>query len=103
MMFQAHSNCVQNLTCGQSSCQFGQLEPIFLPPVAISLPRTQFALNSTIPAKPSKDGALMQARKRRALRWFDVEALDVDPKIPKSVLGSTNPYALTWAGCKIMH
>lgn len=54
----AHSSCLPNLPACQSVCQFGLLEPIFLPPNAISIPRTQLTEDKVI----SKSHALMQAR-----------------------------------------
>ena len=56
----AHSSCVPNIPSSLNTCQFGLLEPIFLPPQAISIPRNQFTQEKTI---ASKSHALMQARK----------------------------------------
>ena len=58
---QVHSSCLTTLPNSSSVCQFGILEPIFLPPSAISSPRTQFA--SAVPIKPTREVSLMQARK----------------------------------------
>jgi hypothetical protein len=57
--FQAHSSCLPNLPASQSVCQFGLLEPIFLPPQTISIPRAQLTSDKVL----SKNHALMQARK----------------------------------------
>lgn len=37
-------------------CQFGPLEPIFLPPPCISIPRTQLAQNNAVPIKGNSKG-----------------------------------------------
>ena len=42
-MFQAHSSCLSSLSASASICQFGTLEPIFLSPSAVSIPRDQMA------------------------------------------------------------
>eukprot|EP00094_Tigriopus_californicus_P013915 TCALIF_13468-PA protein Name:"Similar to Dgkq Diacylglycerol kinase theta (Mus musculus)" AED:0.19 eAED:0.19 QI:0/0.93/0.75/1/0.93/0.87/16/63/974 len=51
----AHSSCLSFLPNSQSVCQFGQLEPIFLPPSAISIPRTQLAQQHNITKGSVKD------------------------------------------------
>lgn len=56
----SHSSCVPNIPSSLNVCQFGLLEPIFLPPQAISIPRNQFTQEKTV---ASKSHALMQARK----------------------------------------
>ena len=57
----AHSSCLQNLPNSHGMCQFGLLEPIFLSPQSISIPRSQLTQDRSI----AKSHALMQARK-----WF---------------------------------
>lgn len=73
-LFQAHSSCLSFLPNSQSVCQFGQLEPIFLPPSAISIPRTQLAQQHNITKGSVKDHpTYMQARKfkrGRCLHYF---------------------------------
>ena len=56
----AHSSCVPNIPGALAVCQFGLLEPIFLPPAAISTPRIQYTSEKTV---VTKSHALMQARK----------------------------------------
>ncbi len=51
----AHSSCLVTMSSAQSACQFGVLEPIFLPPSAISIPRTQLSQNNVLPSKNTKD------------------------------------------------
>ena len=51
----AHSSCLSALSAEQAACQFGALEPIFLPPSAISIPRTQLSQNNVLPSKNPKD------------------------------------------------
>ena len=62
----AHSSCLSNLHNSQSLCQFGCLEPIFLPPGAVSIPRSKLTQQNAYAAKLGKDhpsSAYMQARK----------------------------------------
>ena len=42
-VFQSHSSCLSSLSASASICQFGTLEPIFLSPSAVSIPRDQLA------------------------------------------------------------
>ena len=49
--FQAHTPCLNSLPQDQAVCQFGSLEPIFLPPSAISIPRLQLAQHNSVPIK----------------------------------------------------
>jgi diacylglycerol kinase (ATP) len=60
----AHSSCVPNIPSSLNQCQFGLLEPIFLPPAAISIPRNQFTQDKTV---ASKSHALMQAPIRTSI------------------------------------
>ena len=64
----AHSSCLPNLPASNSVCQFGLLEPIFLPPLTISMPRTQLTQDRVI----SKSHALMQARMYTSIYSFIV-------------------------------
>ena len=54
--FQLHTSCLPSLPSNQSVCQFGPLEPIFLPPPCISIPRTQLAQNNAVPIKGNSKG-----------------------------------------------
>ena len=76
----AHSSCVPNIPGALAVCQFGLLEPIFLPPAAISTPRIQYTSEKTV---VTKSHALMQARKYFPLsnqisfwNWIDTLKLD---------------------------
>ena len=62
----AHSSCLPNLPNSHGVCQFGLLEPIFLSPQAISIPRSQMTQDRSI----AKSHALMQARKCLLLFTF---------------------------------
>ncbi|XP_040569190.1 diacylglycerol kinase theta isoform X2 [Lepeophtheirus salmonis] len=63
-----HSSCLSSMTPCQSICQFGSLGPIFLPPSAISIPRTQLAQHNAVPIKgKDSSAALMQAPIRTSI------------------------------------
>jgi len=59
----AHSSCLQNLPNSHGMCQFGLLEPIFLSPQSISIPRSQLTQDRSI----AKSHALMQAPIRTSI------------------------------------
>lgn len=42
---QSHAVCRRNIT---GECQFGNLEPIYLPPHAVSIPRTEVPMEAII-------------------------------------------------------
>ena len=69
----AHSSCLPNMPNSHGVCQFGLLEPIFLSPQAISIPRSQLTQDRSI----AKSHALMQARKSIILFKWSNQVLDM--------------------------
>ena len=73
----AHSSCLQNLPNSHGMCQFGLLEPIFLSPQSISIPRSQLTQDRSI----AKSHAMMQARKWCFLCSIFKHQLDMHMKL----------------------
>ena len=66
VFLQLHTSCLPSLPSNQSVCQFGPLEPIFLPPPCISIPRTQLSQHNAVTIKGNSKGShhvLLQPRK----------------------------------------
>ena len=51
----AHSSCLSSFTEEMQICTFGVLEPIFLPPTAVSIPRTQISQVNFIGVKTKEN------------------------------------------------
>ena len=73
----AHSSCLAGMSSAQAACQFGALEPIFLPPSAISIPRTQLSQNNVLPSK-TKDHQTFARKERKTIDGRTLLSCQVD-------------------------
>ncbi|KAJ8971365.1 hypothetical protein NQ317_016560 [Molorchus minor] len=85
-----HAACHVNIN---SECTFGMLEPIYLPPHAVSIPRTEVPMEAIIGVQVRRKDTL--SRCRMVVRWWSMG--DLNPKIrvhrdlPKPSEGDPKP------------